>query len=239
MSPEGDRGRDREGDAVAIVYDPGIRWGDERSGLLWAPLAGRPLVAWSLEAVVRAPGVLATYLLMAPDWRDAVSRLLDGEARRVAGILNRKPAWLASLEAAADFAARRARWVVLHDGSRPLATAELVAAGLAAARETGAASAAEPVKETVKRVEAGVVVETLDRSRLALLQTPQVFDAERLLAACRAYPPDVPEPADAASVALAGGIRLRTVAGSPENLAVRGTADLALAERLLARRLGS
>jgi len=40
------------------------------------------------------------------------------------------------------------------------------------------------------------------------------------------------------SVALAGGMRLRTVAGDPENLAVRTTADLALAERLLARRLG-
>jgi 2-C-methyl-D-erythritol 4-phosphate cytidylyltransferase len=65
--------------------------------------------------------------------------------------------------------------VVIHDAARPLAPPGLFAAAVAAARQHGAATAAVPCVDTIKRVEAGMVVETLDRGSLVAVQTPQAF----------------------------------------------------------------
>lgn len=65
--------------------------------------------------------------------------------------------------------------VAVHDAVRPFITSRLIAECIEAASRFGAVTVARQVKETVKVVENGVVVETLDRSRLRLIQTPQAF----------------------------------------------------------------
>jgi len=67
-------------------------------------------------------------------------------------------------------------WVVIHDGARPLVSVDLIKRGLEAARETGAAVAAVPVKDTIKIVgDDEIVRETPPRQYLRAVQTPQVF----------------------------------------------------------------
>ncbi len=131
--------------------------------------------------------------------------------------------------------------VLVHDAARPLLTVELVEAVLGAAAREGVdgAIAAAPVTDTIKRVDGeGVVRETLERSSLWAVQTPQVF---RRAALERAL--DVPAEVlaratdDAWLVERLGG-RVVVVAAPRENLKVTTTLDLALAETLLAARSG-
>lgn len=66
-------------------------------------------------------------------------------------------------------------WVAVHDGGRPLVRPGMIARGLEAARETGAAVPVLPLADTIKEIdETGAITRTLDRSRLVAVQTPQV-----------------------------------------------------------------
>src|SRR5260370_2223853 len=85
-------------------------------------------------------------------------------------------------------------FLLVHDAARPLATATLVRRVLAAAMESGAAFPALAPRDAVKRVEGNRLVESLDRSRIVLAQTPQAFSHEILARAHR-------EAADAGLVA--------------------------------------
>ena len=69
--------------------------------------------------------------------------------------------------------------VVIHDAARPCTSGELIAATVKAAKETGAAVAAQPVTDTIKEsADGNLILRTLDRSRLWAVQTPQTFRVE-------------------------------------------------------------
>jgi len=122
-------------------------------------------------------------------------------------------------------------WVLVHDGARPLVSAELIERGLAAARETGAAVPAVPVADTVKEAgRDGLVHRTLDRSRLWAAQTPQVFRHDLLLRAHREVSAEV---TDDAAMLEALGLPVKLFEGSPANIKVTTPGDLRLAEALL------
>jgi 2-C-methyl-D-erythritol 4-phosphate cytidylyltransferase len=110
-------------------------------------------------------------------------------------------------------------------------TPQLIDEGLTAARETGAAACALPAQDTVKRVnEQGVVVRTLNRRRLWLIQTPQVFRYDILR---EAHGRSRRAATDDAALVERLGHRVRVYPGSPRNIKVTTTDDLALAEALL------
>jgi len=122
--------------------------------------------------------------------------------------------------------------IVVHDAARPLAAAELWEAAVAAV--VAGADAAVPgvaVIDTIKRVAHGAVVETLDRTELVAVQTPQAFRAAVLRAAHRAGGEATD---DAALVEMTGG-RVVVVVGDPDNLKVTRPADLDQAAALVAR----
>ena len=129
--------------------------------------------------------------------------------------------------------------IVVHDAARPLASAELHQAVVAAVHAgADAAIPGIPVSDTIKRVEHdehgdAVVVETLDRARLVAVQTPQAFRAD-LLRAAHAGGADATD--DAALVEAVGGTVV-VVPGEPTNLKITGPHDLAVATALL-RALG-
>jgi 2-C-methyl-D-erythritol 4-phosphate cytidylyltransferase len=127
--------------------------------------------------------------------------------------------------------------VLVHDAARPLLTRELAEAVLAEARDVDAAIAAAPLTDTVKRASGErLVLETLDRSQLWAIQTPQVFRRDVLTRALD-VPGDVLAQAtdDAWLVERLGG-RVRVVPAPRENLKVTTPLDLRLAELLLAAR---
>ena len=125
-------------------------------------------------------------------------------------------------------------WVVVHDGARPLVDADIIVRGLDAAAETGAAVAAIPVTDTIKRVGPGcIVVDTPPREELWAAQTPQVFRRQVLADAHQRVAKDVTD--DAAMVELAGGA-VKLFMGSYENIKVSTPEDLAAARVLLESR---
>jgi 2-C-methyl-D-erythritol 4-phosphate cytidylyltransferase len=122
--------------------------------------------------------------------------------------------------------------VVVHDAARPLAGDDLFARVIDAVRD-GAAGAfpAVPVTDTIVRVQGDEPIETLDRSRLAAVQTPQAFDASAL----RQAHAEAPEATDDAQLVQQLGGRIVVVAGDPSNVKVTRPDDLTVAAALVAR----
>jgi 2-C-methyl-D-erythritol 4-phosphate cytidylyltransferase len=194
---------------------------------LWLDVAGRPLIAWTIEAVAAARCV-DTLCVVAPEDRwpslDAAARAAGlNDVRLVEGGDHRQDSVRAGLAAVPGSAV-----VLVHDAARPLCPPGVFHRVLAAAAEHGAATAAVPVVDSIKRVDAeGRVLATLDRDELVAVQTPQGFHAILLAEAHRA--------------ALAAGVRadddcalverltthgVRVVMGDPTNLKVTRPADL-------------
>jgi 2-C-methyl-D-erythritol 4-phosphate cytidylyltransferase len=127
---------------------------------------------------------------------------------------------------------------VVHDAARPLVTAALIdeaVAALEAAPELDAVIAAGAVTDTVKRVDSrGMVIETLDRSTLRSIQTPQVFRREALLAAIASG--DLETATDDASLIEADGGAVAVLAAPSFNIKVTVPEDMAFAEALLSDR---
>lgn len=222
--------------AGAILLATGQRGTRAADGFdpLWASLAGMPLLAWSSAVFARAAIISESVLVVAPYRGGEAAALVAAQGwQHTRVIAASSPRLCDSLRRVLDMLSPDIHWLVIHDAARPFVTPEMIAAGLATARETEAAAASIPVNETLKRVQRGIVVETPPRPRLALLQTPQVFSRSALVAACDRAPADL-DPPDAAALAVAAGLRVALFPGAPENLRVVTTADLALAEALLA-----
>jgi len=160
--------------------------------------------------------------LVAEKERSKVTRVCPGGRRRQDSVA----AGLSQLDSC--------QWVVIHDGARPLVTADLIDRGLEAARETGAAVAAVPVTDTIKM--AGndkIIQETLPRRNLWAAQTPQVFQFDIILQAYDKIQGDV---TDDASLVEQLGYRVKLYMGSYDNIKVTTPDDLALVEWLLYHR---
>lgn len=154
-------------DVGAVVLAAGDRPGAD---LAWSDFEGRPLVARAVDALARTEEVGWT-VLVAPTARLPVARGMAGLDRLVACDAGRGAALAAGLAALP----REASWVVVHDGAQPFVTAGVVRATIDAARRTGAAVAAVPVTDTIRRVRGERAIETLPRDRLRAAQTPLVL----------------------------------------------------------------
>jgi 2-C-methyl-D-erythritol 4-phosphate cytidylyltransferase len=129
-------------------------------------------------------------------------------------------------------------FVVVHDGARPFVTTGLIEKVLAEARRHGAALAAVPVQDTVKRVSADLFLDgTVDRRALWLAQTPQAFSVALLREAHAQARAAGLEATDDAALVEALGHPVRVVPGSRLNLKITTREDLALARLLVGRRL--
>lgn len=127
------------------------------------------------------------------------------------------------------------QWVLVHDGARPFVDGEMIRGGLEAARQTGAAVAAVPVKDTIKVARGGLVTGSPDRDELWVAQTPQVFRYDII---SRAYSSATEEATDDAVLVERLGIEVRLFPGSYENIKITTPDDLGVAEAILKARTG-
>jgi 2-C-methyl-D-erythritol 4-phosphate cytidylyltransferase len=205
--------------AVVVAGGSGARFGGYKQ---FAPLGGRQVVDWSLDAANRACAgvVLVVPAEMVAHYRQHAACVVAGGATRTASVR-------AGLEAVPD----DAQVVVVHDAARPLASARTWDAVIAAV--LGGADAAVPcvaVVDTIKQLQDDGRLVTLDRKRLLASQTPQAFSATAL----RAAHAGLAEATDDAALVEAAGGRVVDVAGEPSNFKLTGPIDLALAEALVA-----
>jgi 2-C-methyl-D-erythritol 4-phosphate cytidylyltransferase len=218
----------------AIVAAAGSSHRMEGVDKIFAPLAGRPLLAHVLSVFQECDAVHQTVVVLAEaalaqgrallgdHGFSKVTDVCRGGARRQDSVHE----GLKRLEGC--------RWVVIHDGARPCLTPDLVERGLAEARATGAAIAAVAVKDTVKMVNDERVIQTTPaRHSLWAAQTPQVFRSDII---AEAYRQQSAEVTDDAALVEALGYRVKVYMGSYDNIKVTTPEDLAVAEIILRRR---
>lgn len=222
--------------ATAVVAAAGIgaRFGAPRNKLL-SPLLGRPVLRWTLEALDASGAFSRIVMAVSERDMDEVGALADGLATPVEQV-----------EGGAFRAAsvRNALWrvdtplVAVHDGARPLVTADLITRCIRSAAEHGSGVAAAPVRDTLKATGDGrQAVRTVPRDGLWAAQTPQCCRTADLLAAY-----DVPgwerAVTDEAGLLERAGHAVRLVESTHENIKVTTPEDLALAAAILRARHG-
>ena len=214
--------------AVLVAAGRGERLGDERPKA-FAALGGRVLLAHSLERLDASPWIDALVVVAPPDWEEAVIVLAEELAvGKVAASVTGGKTRAASVRAGLAEVPEAAAVVVVHDAARPLVTDEVIERVLQPLGEGfDGAVPGLPLADTVKRVRDGAVVETLDRSELVAVQTPQAFVAPALRAAAAG------DGTDCASLVEARGGRVRVVGGDPRLLKITSRDDLALVESWL------
>ena len=195
------------------------------------PLAGRPMLSWALDAFVPL-SFAQTVVTTPPDRGEEFSRVAGARARVVAGGQTRSDSVRLGFEA---LAAPDGDIVAIHDAARPFVTAEEIGAVLRAAEKTGAAIAATPVVDTMKRTSSGLIVETVDRNGLFGAATPQAFRVEVLRRAMATGG----EATDEAALCERLGIPVAVVPVSRLCFKITTPEDLELAEAILARKAGA
>jgi 2-C-methyl-D-erythritol 4-phosphate cytidylyltransferase len=194
-------------------------------------VAGRPLLAWCLDAFGAAQSITAV-VIAAPPGHEAELSALAPDAAVVAGAGER------SQSVANALGRVETELVAVHDAARPLVTAELIDAvvhALAADAGADAVIAAAPVADTLKRAggPAFEVSETIDRDGLWAVQTPQAFGADALRRALAAPPEEVAAATDDAMLVEAAGGRVRIHPVEEPNPKLTTPGDLRVVAALL------
>jgi 2-C-methyl-D-erythritol 4-phosphate cytidylyltransferase len=214
--------------AIVVAAGSGKRFGQRKQ---FVYLRGKPVLEWTLEAFERHPEV-ASIVLVLPDEQDRkhyqmrYSKILDvvrGGAQRQDSV------WqgFRLLDAAST------DLVLVHDGARPLVDAGLISRIIAEAAAGGAAVPIIPLVDTMKEVNDGRVVRTVDRTTIFRVQTPQGFQYPVLKKAMDAARRDRFYGTDEAMLVEWIGFPVRALAGDPRNIKITTPLDLKMAEALL------
>jgi 2-C-methyl-D-erythritol 4-phosphate cytidylyltransferase len=126
--------------------------------------------------------------------------------------------------------------VAIHDAVRPLISPDKISTSIELCNEKKAVVLAVPPKDTVKRGEDGLIVTTLDRDKLWLIQTPQVFEYELILEAHERAREEGFVGTDDSVLVERLGRKVAIVEGDYSNIKVTTEEDLVLAETLIDRR---
>jgi 2-C-methyl-D-erythritol 4-phosphate cytidylyltransferase len=217
--------------AVLVAAGRGERFGHDRPKA-FANLGGRPLLAASLERLERSEWVEAIVVAAPEEWEEPTILLAEElGAGTVHAVVTGGATRTESVRAGVAEVPDDAAVILVHDAARPLLPEEVVervVAGLAEGWD--GVVPALPLADTVKRAEDEAVAETVDRTGLYSVQTPQVFLAEALRRALARGG----DATDCAGLVEAVGGRVRLVEGDRRLLKVTTAADLAFVETLLA-----
>lgn len=222
--------------AIVPAAGQGRRFGG-RTPKAFARLNGRPLIVHTLAALQRSPAVRWIVLVVDPAQRPLTQRLIERYGITKALLAPGGSSRAESVARGAAMAPRQARWILVHDGARPCLTGQLIRRAVQAAHRYGAVACGLPASLTVKRASvSGDVRSTLDRDRLWLVQTPQVFRRDLFAKALERANHGVARFPDDASIVEAAGYRVRLILGDPLNIKVTTRDDLILAEAVLRSR---
>lgn len=222
---------------TAVVVAAGSARRMEGIDKVLAPLGELPILVHTLYAFEDCPSFDEVIVVTREDLLVEVSRLcrdygLNKVSKVVVGGKERIHSVLAGLrEVNPD-----AELIAIHDGARPLVSRQILEQTVAQASKTGAAAPAIPVTDTIKRAETGRTVETVDRSCLWAVQTPQIFEAGLIRAAIEKAVADQEELTDDCAAVERLGMPVFLTQGSRENIKVTTPFDLLLGEAILEAR---
>lgn len=199
----------------------------------FALVEGRTLLELALSSVEACPRIEAC-VVVAPEGWEGRARSIAGPRPKLVEVVGGGDTRQASVSRGLDALPEALDVVVCHDVARPFAIPELFEAVLDGLVGADGAVPAVPLPDTVKRVDDGMVTETVPREGLVLVQTPQAFRREALVAAHRAAEADGFTATDDAALVERAGFRVAAVPGDPSNIKITRPEDLPVAS-ILAR----
>ncbi|WP_404406712.1 2-C-methyl-D-erythritol 4-phosphate cytidylyltransferase [Jeotgalibacillus malaysiensis] len=211
----------------------GKRMGADRNKLL-LELNGVPVIIHTLRIFEKDPLCSGVILVIHPDDHGTLGKLLkqyriEKVTHMVRGGEERQHSVYEGLKAAA------ADIVMVHDGARPFIKQDVIHRLAEAAASDGGAIAAVPVKDTIKKVQNGLVTETVERSSLWSVQTPQAFQLDILMSAHQEAVRTGFLGTDEASLVEKTGGKVAVIESDYDNIKLTTKEDLVFAEAILAK----
>jgi 2-C-methyl-D-erythritol 4-phosphate cytidylyltransferase len=221
--------------ALIVGGGRGVRFGGESK--IFLPLGGRPLISYALDAAQHAVSISSIVVVVGAHTREQGEALIAGGAwTKVRAIVTGGDRRQDSVANGIQALQEGVDAVAIHDAARPFVTSGLFDACLTAALRYGAAIAAVPVTDTIKRAKDDFVDTTIPRDDLWAAQTPQAFQLDRLRAALQLATEREITVTDEATLFEVLGLPVALVAGTPSNLKITHPVDLVVAEAILKSR---
>jgi len=197
-------------------------------------LAGRPIIIHTLEAFQKAASIDSLVIVTEPSWLDQTTHLIktsniDKPWKVVAGGAERQDSVRNGLNAIPN----DAEIVAIHDGVRPFIDPSLIDASVEHASKEGGCIIAIPVRDTLKKANGTIIVETVDRSDLWAAQTPQTFRTDILRRAFKAAEDDGFLGTDDASLVERLGLPIHLLTGHSTNIKITSPEDIQIGEAIL------
>ena len=219
---------------VVVAAGSSVRMGEDK---LFMPLEGKPVLAWTLQALDKCSFVDEIVLVAREDRLEQAAELCrQFEIKKVEKVIiggkNRNESALAGVSSVK----RDAEIILIHDGARPLVTEDVVYDAMHTAAIYKCAAPAVPVTDTIKEKNSDLVVNTPDRANLAAVQTPQAFLADVIKGALSAAVRSGKEYTDDSAAVEAMGFPVHLSKGSAENIKITGPLDLQIASAIIRSR---
>lgn len=198
-------------------------------------LKDKPILAHTVEKFEQCELVNEIILAVPEDYLEYSSQAIVDKygfkkvRRVVCGGKERQDSVYAGLKACSN----NTSIVVIHDGVRPLISPDKISESIKICQEKNAVVLAVPIKETVKRVEYGNIITTLDRAKLWLTQTPQTFEYKFILDAYQKAEKDNFVGTDDSALVERLGYEVTILEGDYRNIKITTAEDLIIAEKIL------
>jgi len=221
--------------AIIVAGGSSSRMGFDK---IFAPLAGKLLIAHTIAAFQEAKCVDEIVIVCRPDFHSQLQSLVaSGSFSRVAQIVRGGEDRQDSVRAGLQAIHAEAKYISVHDAARPLITPNEISRVFHACREHDAAVLVDPITDTVKRATAdNFIADSVDRTGLFAMQTPQMFERSLLERAYREVTKSDRRVTDEVSAVQLLGHRVAIVSAQEPNLKITYPRDLDIAQLLLSRR---
>ena len=221
--------------AVIVAAGSSQRMGSDK---LMMKLGEIPVLARTLKAFQSSPLIDEIVVVTRLDKLQEIADLckeygIDKVSRVIAGGKTRTESALAGVSEVSS----SAKLIAIHDGARPLVTADVILRTVYAAAEHMAAAPAVPSVDTLKAVDAeGCIIGTVDRETTLRIQTPQIFRAELIKGALTKAVEKGMTLTDDCAAAEMMGVRAKTVLGDEDNIKITTPRDMLFAAEILKER---
>ncbi|MCA9396587.1 MAG: 2-C-methyl-D-erythritol 4-phosphate cytidylyltransferase [Candidatus Omnitrophica bacterium] len=203
-------------------------------------MQGKPLVVRTLEALHnKVKDRIETLVAVEPAAVNKMSRIIAKYGIRSCRVVEGGSTRAESVRKSFFSLSSETKIVLIHDAARPFLKREPIEEAISAAEKTGAAILAKSADATVKEVKPSslIIGRTIDRSRVYLAQTPQVFTSVALRNSYRRVGSKFKSCTDEAALLEAAGMKVRVIAGSAMNFKITNPEDLDLAKLMIKFRL--
>ena len=226
----------RTASAILVAGGMGTRLG-KAEPKAFVPLGGRPLFTWALDILAAHPSVAEIVIVVPAGYEDSTAAVASDflNGKRMAVVPGGAERWQ-SVEHGVAACTGETDWILVHDAARPFVSPGVIDDVLGLADRFLCGFTATPEVDTIRRYAEDRCTETLDRSRILRVGTPQLFHKQTLREGLAAASTMVPPPTDEAMLFESLGHPLGFAWGDPLNFKVTTPSDFAIAEAVMLAR---